>query len=111
MCKFKVLEHSEHGFVALCKGCNILQIVCGNVAIIVNEPTFNAFVKMINQFANEKQFVTDRELRNIYLESPCRNMHLVFSANELDMLNQLLSQASLLIQAQKMLAQQANGCN
>ena len=65
----------------------------GNVVIKNAEERFITFRNIVADLAEKKKTEYEREAKNIYLETPCRNMMLLFTANELDQLDELLQGA------------------
>lgn len=90
MCKFKMLEYSPLGYVAKCESCKQLQLAFGNIVVRNNEEQFHAFCRIISKKASDMKYELERDVRNIYLESPCRNVMMVFNLNELEELSELL---------------------
>jgi hypothetical protein len=103
LCDFKTLEHDSRGYVVRCEKCNYFQVAFGNIAIRINEERFSAFSSLISSMTDEKRNEVDKSARNIYFESPCRNILFLFSVKELDMLNDLLQSAMMNIQISRML--------
>lgn len=99
MCNFKVLEYNPTGYVMRCQDCGHLQMAFGNVVLNLVEEDFWSFKELISINA-EKNNTADNspETTCIYIDTPCRNMKLLFSLNEIKNVAKLLEEAALLLQ-------------
>lgn len=101
MCNFKTLHQSNNGYVTQCSRCNHIRIVFGNFCITQSKEGLQTMASDIGKFYETKQ--SEEKNKNIYLRTPAKNIMLVLTINELEELNNLLQQASLLLEANNIL--------
>lgn len=111
MCKLKILELNEYGYVAKCEKCNHIQIAFGNIVMTQEEKEFHEFKKFISHRYKSRQ--TENEIvcpqhKSIYLQIPNSNIKFLFNKNELEKLNELLEQSSILLEVEKIFAVNEN---
>ena len=103
MFKYKTLHHNEHGYVIKCSQSSPIQIGFGYFALANTENEFAEFGRMINNCYEENKdsfgFVPGQ--KRIQDSTPPRNMFWVFSLNELKRFTELLSQAHISLELEK----------
>lgn len=103
MCNFKTLHFNEHGYVVQCEDCSRFQLAFGNIAVSQTGDEFREFTRLVAHKYGDKTYSGCLHRKDIYLETAARNLMLVFTPTELKNLNDLLQQAELSVELNKLL--------
>lgn len=103
MCDFKILHHCEKGYVVQCERCEHIQLAFGTTMMVMDKGEFQNFRNLISKLAELHKLEPFPESKNITLPTSCRQVHLVLSSKEVEVFNDLLDQASLMLEANEIL--------
>lgn len=103
MCTHRILAHNENGYVVLCAKCNHIQIAFGTTIICLTEEQF-AYFKMsaYNQFNHYKDDGFPQQ-KIIQMPTFSVNTKIILSFIELKKLIELIEEADILIQVDKII--------
>ncbi|OFY84679.1 MAG: hypothetical protein A3F72_16050 [Bacteroidetes bacterium RIFCSPLOWO2_12_FULL_35_15] len=86
-----------------CERCEHIQLAFGTTMMVMDRAEFRNFRNAISELAELHKNEPFPESKSITLPTPCRQVHLVFSPKEAEVFNELLDQASLLLEANEIL--------
>ena len=108
MCKHQVLAHNDNGYIVLCKKCKNFQIAFGTTVIYLSEILYEEFkIQLDDQFHLYSNDGFPKQ-KIIQLQTFNENVHIVVSFNELLKLIELIEQASILIQVERLVENKHN---
>ncbi len=103
MCRSLMLHHTEHGCVSLCSECSKIQICFGTTATVHSYNEFSTFCRMIDDLLETRGNTESRFQKTVFISTQIENLMLAFSIEELEYLNDLLSQASAMLSIRSIL--------
>ena len=104
MCEYKILHQSENGCVILCKQCSNIRLLFSTVSIDLTETQFYEFKDAIAQYVELNQFRPAHQ-RSIYIPTSAVAIHLLYSQNDLKELTEILEDAYLSLEVEKLMAE------
>lgn len=105
MCKPKVLEHNKHGYVARCNKCGNIQLAFGTTSITLDEVQFDEFRETLRDYHEAHVYLDSEEVKAIYIPTAIPSISLVFSLKELQIFIDMLEQAHLSLEVNKVLSE------
>lgn len=105
MCNTKVLEHTKFGYIARCNKCENIQVAFGTSAITLDEEQFHEFRETIRDYHEAYACKESPEVKDLYIPTEVPSISLVFSYKEIEILMEMLEQASLSLEVHKVLAE------
>ena len=103
MCKQKVLSHNEHGYVVLCKNCQHYHIAFGTTVLSLSEIQYEEFKSQAQEQFNFHKDDAFPQQKVIQLPTFSTNVIMVLSFNELLKLIELIEEANILNQVDKLI--------
>lgn len=94
MCQFKQLYSSGTGYVIRCNQCNNLQVLFDGTMLSISEDEFETFLVHVRHHAG-KEMPPDPGIKSIVLATPRQGVHLVLSAREFRLLQNMLEEADV----------------
>lgn len=105
MCTYHTLYHNEkYGYIIKCLQCQSIQLAFGNICITFPVEEFASFFNVINKFASNLDGTEAAHAKNIYIPTPCEDVRMLLSYNELSDLVNMLDMADTELQSQQLLA-------
>jgi len=93
MCNYKILAHSEDGYVILCHSCGHYQLAYGTTAVTFEPANFTRFCKKVSDVKSNTPCTGFEKQKNISLHIYSDCSMLVLNYKELLQLHSLLSEA------------------
>jgi len=111
MCRnnaLNLLATCPEGYVGLCEGCGHLNVAFKNTLLLFGEDDFLFFDNVLKNRLG--MWRLDEPLahgRTLVLATPVNNLFLAFTAAEFEQLSDLCTEATLLLEARRILSQAA----
>lgn len=99
-----ILHKNDFGGVLRCSDCKRNQLTFGNVAMLLNDQKFIAFVNRICDFCNDETVDFSDPERNFFIDTNDEAIAFIFKYHELLQFKILLSQAAIVLQARRILS-------
>lgn len=103
MCKFDVISNSAFGCVVKCKCCDHLHLGFGNMVVAFSSEEFSRYARYITNIHKKNYAELLISGEKIYLDTDSKKFVIALNPEELNELNQLLAEASLILEANKIL--------
>ena len=105
MCQHKVLAHNKQGYIIQCNKCNHFQIGFGTAIVCFTTVQFEKFIKQaeLQQEIFGQEENTYPNYKKVALPTFSRNVQLMMSYQELNKMCELIEEANVMIQLEKML--------
>ncbi len=100
MCKYEVLARNENGFVTRCRHCGCFNVAFGNLSLSQYEGELRSFCQLVQRYKRTWRKRTASNVKEIRIDTPMPNFQLLFCYQELLELNDLLTRAVLILDAQ-----------
>ncbi len=97
MCDYKVLYQSEHGYVIRCNKCDCLKVVFGTTAISLTRKQMDEFTETIREYSEANTIDVYPNHKTIAIPTTAKSIQLLYSAEDLKKLLDLLEEAHLSI--------------
>ena len=94
MCDYSSLYKSAHGYMMRCNKCRHIHIAFGNAILTLSGDQFSDFAKSIDGTFGLRRHDLDRQTKQIYVPTPSSAVVLLYSIDELELLNELLNGAN-----------------
>ncbi len=94
MCKYKILYHSNKGYIGECPNCQQIQLAYGTSALNFDPAQYHNFYKLLLEKQKEVKNEQNKNRKLITLSTEYAGFSLVLSVSELNELVQMLSQAN-----------------
>lgn len=104
MCNTKILEHNKFGYIARCNKCENIQLAFGTTAITLDEDQFDEFRETIRDYHEAYACKENPEVKDLYVPTVEPSISMVFSYKEIEILMEMLEQASLSLEIHKVLS-------
>lgn len=111
MCVSKILHYSDHGCVSVCKECRRIQLCFGTTVTTHSENEFKDYCVFVKTMMKKYEFSENRFQKKIIIKTAVENLSLLYSANDLECLDELLSQSALLLSVHHVLDADASAQN
>ena len=95
-CEYSTLHHNEYGYVVQCRSCDSYQVTFGNIMLNLLPVEYQTFVAFIGAQHKKTCKCDERVSKSIYMPTDSRKVSLVFSAEEIQNLHDILQQAQLM---------------
>lgn len=93
MCAFKTLYQDQDGFVVYCKHCIRLHVGYGTTVLSLSVDDFHAFAHKIAFYSEEHSSAGNRDTKSVPVATSCKEITLMYSPDDLQILHVLLSKA------------------
>lgn len=93
MCSFKILHHSESGYVIRCQQCQHIHVAFGSTVMAFTLEEFYGFKKTVEEYNFHYSNLPGNNRKQIQLPTANRSISLLYSRNELEKLSSLLDHA------------------
>lgn len=102
--RFKILSENNEGYIGVCECCQQYNFAYKTVLLTFPEDDFHRFFDWLitNRFAPQ-HYAPLHHGRSRMFSSPHSNLYLVYADEELDDITHLYQEASLILEAQKLL--------
>ncbi len=101
MCSFKFLHQCSEGCVLQCSQCEGIKVMFGTVSIALTQQQFYEFNDIITAYYEDNKLQPEN-CRCIYIPTTAKAIHLLFNIKELKALMQLLEEAYLTLEVNKL---------
>lgn len=103
MCRYKIYHQSDHGYIVRCHSCEHIQLAFGTSVMTYTREQFNEFVDSVYEYYTAYQHECSRKQKTIRIPTLSASISLAFSLNELEILMNMLEEAAVLIETDKIL--------
>lgn len=103
MCNSKILHLNEHGCVSTCPQCSKVQVCFGTTVTTHTKTEFEEFCKYIKKMNAKYIHSENIYAKKVFIKTSLDNLSFVYSSFDLSNLDDLLSLAKALIDAQTLL--------
>lgn len=93
MCNYKILAHSEHGYIILCSNCKHYQLAFGTTAVTFKPSDYALFKKQLNQVSRRAVPADYEQQKSYSLDLLCRCTAMVLTGKEIQNLKELVQEA------------------
>ncbi|MFD2933459.1 DUF6686 family protein [Spirosoma flavum] len=100
--QLKYLTQHENGYIGFCTGCQSYNVAYKNSMFVLSEIEFSTYKQMIAERTGMRPFFTTHG-KEWLLKTPMQNYFIMFSDAEIDELNQMMDEAGVLMQVDKIL--------
>lgn len=108
MCNLQILTHSENGYVVQCEQCRHFQLAFGTAVVCFSEEELVRFERIVRETGTTYEDDGFPDRKNINLPLFSENVQLIVSIRELHQLQQLISEAWIMKETNKLLSQHDN---
>ncbi|MFN3404988.1 MAG: DUF6686 family protein [Cytophagaceae bacterium] len=98
-----ILSETDESYIGICSCCSTINLVYKNIAIKFPEEEFNIFRDYIEKIKPEDFIFESRTGKNIFMATPVKNIVLCFSTSEIWELKAMMTQASLMLEVNRIL--------
>ncbi|MBX3253069.1 MAG: hypothetical protein KF862_02920 [Chitinophagaceae bacterium] len=103
MCRFKNWHQNENGYIIQCEDCRHFQVSFGTSMLTFDEAQFEGFTRLVSVRKADHVLMHNPNCKCIILPTPCSQIHLILSENELMSLYELIQAADTEIKTQQLL--------
>lgn len=93
-----LLSESNEAYIAKCKCCSKINVIYKNIALKLSLEEFYFFKHYFDQINPEYYFLESYTGKNIFVNSPIRNIVFCFSSEEVEELKKILNEAAVMMQ-------------
>lgn len=104
MCKYKMLYHSEKGYVSECPSCGQIQFAYGTAALNFEPKQYRSFYKLLLEKQEALKDEPDKNKKRITLSTEYSGFSLIYSIAELNELITILSMANFENEVQSLIS-------
>lgn len=104
MCDYKILHHCADGYVVKCLECGCLKLAFGNTAMAMDEQQFYEFKDAVTEHYRAYRKCVSPTQKRIHIPTALPSLSLLYSLEDLEQLAELLDEAHLSLEIEKMLA-------
>lgn len=103
MCSHKILAHNETGYIAICTNCEHYQIAFGTTVMSLPEQQYKEFAEHLYMNCTNKACLDFPAQKSVVLPVFCAHLQMILSFNELLRLEELMRQASVMTEVNKII--------
>lgn len=100
------LYEEKNGYVVYCEHCNIFHITYGTVSFDQTETSLLTLMNVLEFHHLQYKDKVHPDCRCIQIATPFTGFRLLFSINEIEAFNEMLSQAYLVFEAERIINNQ-----
>lgn len=104
MCNYDILHHNEHGYIVKCRGCENLKVAFGTTTLTLNEDDFYELKYIADACYDRYKNCSCRSQKQIQIPTTTQAITLVYTLEELEKLIQLMDEAYINMEVQRLLA-------
>jgi|SRR5688500_3217904 hypothetical protein len=105
---FHILAECDNGYIGVCECCDEYNFVYKNILLIFSQEELSRFCAWLLQHRfHESTYLPLAHGRTRVFTSPLSNLFIAFREDELDEVDELFSQAKLVLDARDLLQQKA----
>lgn len=93
MCEFQQLAHNDSGHILYCSACNTYQVCFLSTLVALYPEEFSALRRHIAQKIAEDYYYTEEGIRNIFIPTFTRSVHMLLTRREVLLLHDILEDA------------------
>jgi hypothetical protein len=93
-----ILSERKEAYIGLCRCCHTINFVYRNLAIQFTDEEFIYFKSYFDRLNTDDYIFESRIGKNVFMASPTKNIVYCFSKEEIELLKDLMNEASLMIE-------------
>ena len=103
MCDFHILHHNAHGYVVKCPGCKTIKMAFGSVAFSMTLDQFYEFQTLVRLHYGTHSSCIWRGQKRAEIPTANPAITLIYSLEELEALSDLMNEAELALEIERLL--------
>ncbi|MEM6698871.1 MAG: DUF6686 family protein [Bacteroidota bacterium] len=97
------LYEGREGYVVYCNCCQLFHIAYGTISFDQTETDLLRFMEVLSHNYNQYHDVVNPDCRCVQITTPFKGFRFLFSTNELQEFNEMLGEAYLLYEAERIM--------